>query len=155
MNNQNCKIRIKFDNWEIEVEGNETFVEKHIEKFKKEIIPIFKEKTAFPDSDKKSKSESLSLEGFYRSKSPKTDKEVAVTIAYYFKHYRNKSEVKPKEIGEEAAKLGHRISNPRAVLRGMTKEKKPWMRQIKRGIFEITNVGEEVVENELPRKSEK
>lgn len=161
MTEQNYRIRIKFSEVEIEVEGDKEFVEKHIEEFKKEMPKIakelpYKEKTVIPETQKgKVELEKLSLAEFYKQKKPEGEIEVAITIAYYITVLKEKGGFTNKEIGEEADSLGYKLSNPAHTLKEAAKGEKAYVKKIGRGKWALTVEGGNFVEKELPRKSEK
>jgi len=161
MTEQNYRIRIKLGEIEIEAEGDKEFVERHIEEFKKEMPKIAnelpsKEKTVIPETQKeKVESERLSLAEFYGKKNPKTDVEVALTVACYLSFHDKKNEFTNKEIKEEAEKIGYKITNIAHTLKEAAKGKKAYLvRSGKKGSWQITGEGKRFVEKELPRKSE-
>jgi len=157
MTEQNYRIRIKLGEVEIEAEGDKEFVEKHIEEFKKEMPKIAKEKIVTPETPKEEvEMKKISLAEFYKQKNPKTNVEVALTVAYYLLFHDRKGEVTNKEIKEATDKIGFKITNIAHTLKEAAKGKKAYLiKGSKRGSWKITGEGKRFVEEEIPHKGEK
>lgn len=160
MTEQNYRVRIKLGEVEIEVEGDEEFVEKHVEEFRKEMPKIAKElppkERVIPPEIQKEKVElgKLSLAEFYKQKQPRDDIEVAIVIAYYLISFEEREEFTNQEIKEEANKLGYKLSNPADTLKRAASGKKAYVRKIEKGKWTLTLEGRNFVEKELPKRSE-
>ena len=163
MNEQNYRIRIKRGEVEIEVEGDKEFVEKHIEEFKKEMPKIAKElppkeKTVIPETQKeKVELEGLSLAEFYKQKKPKDHNETVVVFAYWLTVKENKEEFRPKDIEECYSETGiKKLTNIPQTMKILASGVKAYLIKTgKRGLYKIGMLGKELVEKELPHKSEK
>ena len=163
MTEQNYRIRIKLGEAEIEVEGDKEFVEKHIEKFKKEMPKTAKElpseeKTVIPETQKEDvELGKLSLAEFYKMKQPKDHNETVVVFAYWLTEKENKGEFRPKDIEECYTKTGIRKpSNIPQTMKVLARGDKAYLIKTgKRGLYKIGMFGKELVEKELPHKSEK
>lgn len=163
MTEQNYKIRIKLGKVEIEVEGDKEFVEKHIEEFKKEIPKIVKElpskeKTVIPETqEEKVELKGLSLVEFYKQKDPKNHNETVVVFAYWLTEKEKKEEFSPKDIENCYSKIGiKKPANVPQIMKILASGGKAYLIKTReRGIYKISMLGKDLIEKELPRKSEK
>lgn len=161
MSEQNYRIRIKLGEVEIEAEGDKEFVEKHIGEFKKEMPQVAKglpSKEVIPEIPReKLELERLSLAEFYKQKIPRDYNETAVVFAYWLTKKEKKEEFKTKDISACYDEV--RITKPKNEsqhVRGEASGKKARLTAgSKKGYYKLTLTGEEFVEKELPRKSEK
>lgn len=163
MTEQNYRIKIKLGDVEIEAEGDKEFVEKHIEEFKKEMPNIAKElppkeKIITPEISKEEvELEKLSLAEFYKQKLPKDHNETVVVFAYWLTKKENKEEFGPKDIEKCYAQIGvKKPTNVPQTMKILASGDKAYLIKFgKRGIYKISMLGKDLIENELPTKSEK
>lgn len=158
------RIWIKKGDIEIEVEGDKDFVEKHIKEFKGELQKVTEkalpeEKSVSQVTEKKEeiKLENLSLAEFYKMKQPKDHNETVVVFSYWLMIKEGKEEIRPKDIGECYSKIGIRKpTNIPHTMKILASGRKAYLSKTeKRGIYKIGMYGKELVEKELPRKSDK
>lgn len=147
----NQRIRLKIGENEIELEGNEIFIDEHLKSFvdkcfslkpsettKVNVVTHPTKTTGIQNKDSKV----LSPAEFVRQKSPKGGTEQLVVIAKYLEDYESLSEFSVKDITRVArvAKIG-KIDNayyPLAVKQGL-------LNRIKHGRYQITLTGEDIV----------
>lgn len=145
------RIRLKIGENEIEVEGEESAVEKHlknfVEKYSKELIEVKGGSANLPARvvvQKETSGKSLSPAEYVRQKNPKGGTEQLIVLAKYLEDYKSLSEFSIKDINKVAkdAKLG-KIDNsyyPQAVKQGL-------LNKIKYGRYQLTLTGEDAVVN--------
>jgi hypothetical protein len=162
MTEQNYRIRIKRGEVEIEAEGDKEFVEKHIEEFKKEMPTIAKElpskeKTIIPETQKeKVELEGLSLAEFYKQKQPKDHNEIVVVFGYWLTEKENKKEFSPKDIKNCYTVSPKKPTNVPKTMKTLASSDKAYLiKTEKKGLYKISMSGKDLIEKELPRKSEK
>ena len=155
------RIRIKKGNVEIEVEGDKDFVEKHIGELKNELSKFIR-KMPIEDSGKvieksNEELENISLAEFYKLKSPKDHNETVMVFAYWMTEKEIKKEITPKDINKCYSKIG--VSKPvniPDIMKKLASGKKAYLVKTgKRGFYKISMLGRDLIEKELPRKSEK
>ena len=144
------RIRLKIGENEIEVEGDEKFIEKHLQSFTSK-YSFLKTGTAKEGSTKlpakviavKDKGgKDLSPAEFVRQKSPKGGTEQVIVLAKYLEDHESSSEFSVKDINRVArvAKI-KKIDNsyyPLAVKQGL-------LNKIARGKYQLTLTGEDAV----------
>jgi len=158
MTEKNYRIRIKKGEFEIEVEGDKEFVEKHIEEFKQEMQKAVKE---MPPEEKaiiakeKIELEGISLAEFYKQKQPKGHNETVVVFAYWLTKRKKQQEFAPKDIVSCYNEIG--IAKPANIWQFMKTlaggRKAHLIRGDKKGIYKLSMTGDEFVEKELPKTS--
>jgi len=157
------RIKIRQGDLEIEVEGDEKFVEKHIEELKGELQkfleePMLAEGSRVDIGEKKGADlDTLSIAEFYKQKQPKDHNETVVVFAYWLTKKEQKEEFTPKDISTcyDSAKVS-RPKNIHQHIQRAAGTKKAWlMPGSEKGRYKLTITGEEFVENELPHKGGK
>ena len=157
------RIRLRKANIEIEVEGDKEFVEKHIEELKKELLKITEEtpsqeKTVSTIVEREEKElEDISLAEFYKKKQPKDHNEIVVVFAYWLTVKESKEEFRPKDIEKCYSRIGiKKPTNIPQTMKTLASGTKAYLiKTEKRGIYKISMLGKDLVEKELPHKSEK
>lgn len=161
------RIRIRKGDTEIEIEGDKEFVEKHIEEFKEELsqipeVPLSEGKSISPTIEREEKEQEpklkdLSLAEFYKIKQPKDHNETVVVFAYWLTKKENKEEFKTGDISKcyDVARITKPKNTTQHIQRAAS-GKKAWLTTgYKKEYYKLTLTGEELVEKELPHKSEK
>ena len=155
------RIRIKKGNVEIEVEGDKDFVEKHIGELKNELSKFIRE-MPIEDGEKIIEKtneglENISLAEFYKLKSPKDHNETVMIFVYWMTEKENKEEITPKDIDKCYSKIGvPKPANIPDIMKKLASGKKAYLVKTgKRGFYKISMLGRDLIEKELPRKSEK
>lgn len=146
----NQKIRLKIGENEIELEGGEKFVNKHLKLFidkysEIEAVAAKKEATAAQSRAQLPAEKSrkpLSPAEFVRQKNPSSGTEKIIVLAKYLEDYRSLSEFSNKDINKVAkeAKLGH-IDNSYYAM-GL---KQGYLNKIQYGKYQLTLTGEDAV----------
>jgi hypothetical protein len=162
---QNYRIKIKKGDTEIDIAGDKNFVEKHIEKYKKEVFEPSKkisDEEISPIREGKKKESGLdeiSLSEFYKKKKPKDYKkhdENILIFSYYLSEIEKNEEFSPKNIEDcyEETSIP-KPSNTARDMKSLASGKKAYLIKSSRGIYKLSAIGKELVKNELPRKNEK
>jgi len=157
------KMRIKKQDVEIDVEGDKKFVEKHIEKLKKEIFEIEKKPSketgtiSFDNKKGKLELEKLTLPEFYKQKNPNTHDEACVVFAYWLTKKEKKSEFKIKDISGcfKNANIPKPTNVRQHVVRMASGKKAYLAGGGGKGMYKLTLFGEEFVEKQLPKIGKK
>lgn len=144
------RIRLKIGEYEIELEGSEKFIAKHLKSFidnyslskpietRVGMVDLPSKITVTRDKTKKT----LSPAEYVRQKNPKGGTEQLMVLAKYLEDYESLSEFEVKDINRVAksAKIG-KVDNayyPLAVKQG-------FLNRIKQGRYQLTLTGEDAV----------
>ena len=156
------RIKIRKGEAEIEVEGDKDFVEKHIEELKNELskfsrkIPV---EGGSVETIKKTNGEleNISLAEFYKLKDPKDHNETTMVFAYWMIEKENKEEIRPKDIYKCYSKIGvPKPANIPDIMKTLASGRKAYLiKTERRGFYKISTLGRDLIEKELPRKSER
>jgi hypothetical protein len=176
------KAKISLKEGIIELEGSEAFVTKHLEAFKKDIarMKVASENQEHQTSDfdnqnspkkkrkakgttprivqpipldLKQKENILGFKEFYKQKSPKSDMERVAVIAYYLKKYHNKNNIEAGHVVSCCKEVHCRVPADIKQTFKNAQHRYGWVKVLENGKFaEITIQGENLVENDLPRK---
>lgn len=158
---ENNRIRIKRGDYEVEVEGNAEFVEKHIALYKKEFDKMKTSSNSIVGQENKpnsltggSPSLPNTIVEFYREKNPESQRETVVLVAYWLTKKEGKEEFKPKEISALYEKLNlKKIRNIHQAIRVVSSGNSAFLTDsTTAGHYKITLTGMDFIEHELPRK---
>jgi hypothetical protein len=160
MSEQNYRIRIKLSGLEIEAEGDKRFVIENIEKYKKEMQLVAEELRFKEDKEGKKEEESefekLSLAEFYKKKQPKDYNETVTIFSYWITKRKGVEGFAPKDIESLFSEIGApKPANIPQIMKTLAGGKKAHLvRAGNRGLYKISLLGIDFVENKLPRRSE-
>lgn len=150
------KISIKRGDVEISIEGDVKFVEKHLSVLKKEFFarhpkPVTEE-TLEDNVEVPVTPDGGSLLNFYNEKKPQTHYDKIVTFAYYLMENAGKKAFSADDIGEsylELRKITKMPGSLKATLQD-TFRNTGYIKRAKKGHFELTPVGINYVNHQLP-----
>jgi hypothetical protein len=140
------KLRLKIRDCELEVEGEQTFIEKHLAAFDERIASLYPKKEIFSEMPRKdvqrTDGRSLSPAEFYKQKRPDGGTQALTALASFLRDYRGQAIFKRGDIGalceEVRIKPVHGQYYTLAVKQGLIMETN--------GGFSVTLTGDELVE---------
>ncbi len=148
------RLRLKIGENEIELEGDEKFIEKHLKCFLdgqvckiRTEVPIGGAKLSTKISSPSGKPEKgLSIAEYVRAKKPKTGTDILIVLAKYLEDYKSLSEFG----GIDIDKLGRdgKLKKVEKAYYGLA-VKQGLLNKIKRNRYQLTLSGEDVV-NAMP-----
>lgn len=162
-----AKIRVCVGNFTIEVEGNEAFVEKQFEFVKNEILtkrvinsageglgePRATSYRMQTEPVAATKRKPRSVKEFFNQKQPKGHKEIVTVFAYHLKAFERKSDISEEDIKECYRKSDTKMPKfPIQAIRDAKNQRGYFESGTKRGLYVISDHGEEFVKYDLPRK---
>lgn len=153
MERSTYRLRLKIGEAEIEVEGDQEFIDKKLAYFESEILeklgPRLAEK---PGGEVEKEGKEPSLPEFYERKQPKTHPEKAAFFAFYHIILEGADEVSIEQIKKDYTTLG--LSKPTRVARQIYEaiHTQRWLRGgSKKGQYRLTDTGEKMV-RKLPER---
>jgi hypothetical protein len=100
--------------------------------------------------------DAITAKGFFDEKKPRTSTETVAVFGFYLEHYENKTEFSEDDIAQ--AYFDARVRKPKVIgqaLRDSKNVKGYLVEGSKKGLFRLSNVGENLVLHDLPQQANK
>lgn len=149
------KVEVSFAGITFNMEGPEAFVREGWDYLRNQLLPHLERTLGgrAPAAPKRLKEPESQLAKFYKEKRPKSQPETITTFAYYLKHLEGKEEFRPSELRRFYKNLGLPIYRKIAQSVWDAFKKRGFLiKGNKRGLYKISEKGEEFVEKQLPKR---
>lgn len=166
MEQEICRVKVKFGSLDFEVEGAQPFVKECLNFLEQKVLPLLSTMPQIPSELAKEQPKvtgvleeqappvrEATLFDFYKEKNPKGQDETVMVFAYYLKRYERLGEISPADVERCYEEVG--VRKPARVRQIMIniKNNKGWLTPTKKGFYRLTNIGENLVAHDLPRKA--
>ena len=166
MEQEISRVKVKFGNLDFEVEGAQSFVKECLGFIEEKVLPLLSTMPQIPAELAKEQPKivgavqeptppikEVPLFNFYKEKKPSGHDETVMVFAYYLKRYEGLNEFSPTDIERCYDEVG--VRKPSRVRQTIIniKNNKGWLTPSKRGFYRLTNIGENLVVQDLPRDS--